>query len=761
MIIVIGWVYLILKENIIILFSSDWKRYPVAIIDTLTKNKSFLRLAAVYREMGIENHAFVLALLNPLLQGVDPFDPNLTIEQKGMIALECRENPWYFLREVARVPGEGTNIATMFDANRANIAIWWCFFNHITSILIQPRQTGKSYAIDTLDVLLMNIVCQKTKINLLTKDETLRRKNIQQIKDISAELPKYLQQRTKSDTNNTEEITINSLGNRYTAHVPQASAKRAYNMGRGLVTSVIRIDESPFQPNIALALPALLAATGAAFDAAKKAGVPYGITLTTTAGKKDDKDGKYIFNLMSEAAIWTERFLDAKNLEELELLIKRNSRGGVCRINITFSHRQLGKTDAWLKEKIDTSTASGEDADRDYFNRWTSGSQTNPLPVAVLEKITKSHTGILYTDISRPHGYITHWYIPEEELHERLSNGKFVLGMDTSEASGGDDISLVLIDIETLEVIAAGTYNETNLITFSEWVCSILVTYANITAIIERRSTGGMLLDYLLLMLPQHGIDPFQRLFNRIVNEYDEYPDRYAEIKIPMGRRPSNIYVRYKTAFGFATAGTGYASRTEIYSTTLQNAAKRSCDKIRDKGLIDQITGLISKNGRIDHADGEHDDLVIGWLLCHWLLTLGKNLSFYGIDVNKVMSSIVLKTEETVIDAHKRVEQQAIRERITEIYDKLTREHDNYVCLRLEHELRLLDKQIILENGELYSLDSLIQQALETKRNKHRSYGNQQRKEVDFRSNYATGQLVNNSGMMSDMPMQLSDITRR
>lgn len=739
-----------------ILFPTDFLKYPNAIIDIHTKNKSFVRLAAVYRSMGIKNNSFMLALHNPSLQGVDPFDyDNLSLEQMADIAVECAQNPWYFFRECARAPGLGSSTPTPFEANRGNIAAFWCFFNHIMFILIQIRQTGKSFSIDTLMALLLNIVCEQTQINLLTKDDTLRRKNIERLKEIISEMPKYLQQKTRDDANNTEEITVRALKNAYTAHVPQASPKRAYNMGRGLTSPIFQIDEGPFQTNISIALPAALAATGAAVDAAKKAGTPYGTIITTTAGKKDDRDGRFIFNLMSDCAVWTEKFFDAPDLENLEKMIKRNSRTGVCRINITLNHQQLGKTDAWLKEKLDESLQTGDDANRDYFNMWTSGSQSSPLPIAILEKIARSHMQVLHTDISIPSGYITRWYIPEEEIHQRLSNGKFVLGMDTSEASGGDDISLIIVDIETLEVLAAGTYNETNLITFSEWVCSILVTFKNITAIIERRSTGAMLLDYLLLMLPQHGIDPFQRLFNRVVNEYDENRERYKEIQQPMNRRSSDIYIRYKKTFGFATSSTGYASRTEIYSTTLQNAAKRSCDKVRDKSLIDQITGLITKNGRIDHEVGEHDDLVIGWLLIHWLLSHGKNLSFYGIDIKRVMSNITNKIEESADVVSNRLEQQAIRERIEFIYEKLSKEQDEYVCNRLEHELRTLDRQIILESGELYSLDSLIQQAKEKKQSKRRSYQSQ---DYSYQANYAPNRLAASNGVLSDRPLTMSEL---
>jgi hypothetical protein len=735
-----------------ILFAEDWAKYPTAFPDLSTRNTSFVRLASVYRSMGIENHAFILALVNKDLVGVDPFDPNLTLEQMGAIALESKINPWYFFREVARVPGKGTSRAVYLEANRGNICLFWCFFNHIMIFLIQIRQTGKSLSTDILMNLLLNLVCENTDINLLTKDDVLRRKNIERIKEIGLELPIYLQMKTRDDANNGEEVTIVARKNNYTTHVPQASEKRAINMGRGLTSAIFHVDEPPFQINIDKSLGVALGSTGAAVDAAKIEGTPYGTIFTTTAGKKDSREGAFIYKLLCDSAVWNERFLDAPNLVELEKQIRVNSRGRVCRINATFNHRQLGKTDAWLKEKIDESLQSGEECDRDFFNVWTSGNMSNPLSVNILEQIAASAVSDYHIDISKPNGYITRWYIPENEIERRMANCKTVLGMDTSEASGGDDISFILVDVETLEVLAAGTYNETNLFTFAEWVCSVLVKYENITAIIERRSTGAMLLDYLLLFLPQYGIDPFKRLFNRVVNEYDEEPTRWKEIRQPMNRRSSDIYVRYKKTFGFATAGAGYASRTELYSTTLQNAAKRAATKIRDKPLIDQITGLITKNGRIDHEQGEHDDLVIGWLLCNWLLTLGKNLSHYGIDTSRVMSGIATKSTETYAETSRRYEQDQIRLTIEGIYNQLATEDDDYICMRLEHDLRVLDSKIILEQGETYSIDNLIKQAKESKRSKRRLNG------ASYQAGRFNTMHDNDMGAYSDRPLNSSNL---
>lgn len=692
-----------------ILFAKDWALHPEAIVDLKTKNTSFVRMASVLRSMGVRNHAFPLALYDASLQGVDPFDyPNLTLEQQLRIALECRNNSWYYFREIARAPAIGGTESTPFELNRGNTALIWLFFNHIMQILIQPRQTGKSFGTDSLMNLLLNVVCTNTKINLLTKDDTLRRANIQRLKDIATELPLYLQQRGPTDANNTEEITINSLGNRYTTHVPQMSPKRAINMGRGLTTSIFHIDEGPFQPNIAISLPAALAAMGAATDKAAAEGAPYGTILTTTAGKKDDKDGRFIYDMLMESAIWTEQFLDAKDPTDLENMIRRNSRTGKLRVSCVFNHRQLGKTDDWLRRKLEESVQSGDDANRDYFNMWTAGSQTNPLPIHILEAIRGSAREVKFTEISPMGGYITRWYINEDEIEKRMSEGHYILGMDTSEASGGDDISLILVDTVTLELVASGTYNETNLIMFSQWVASWFARFRNFTAIIERRSTGATLIDYLLIRLPEMGIDPFKRLFNMIVHERDEQVDRYKEITVPMGRRDPSVYVRFKKAFGYATSGSGVTSRTALYAVVLRMATNKAASKIYDKTLIDQITGLITKNGRIDHEDGAHDDMVIGWLLCMWFIMQGVNLSHYGIDTTKLMSQASQVVElDPVVIAHKQYQQQ-LRDKLESLNDQLAASNDDYISMKIEHQMRSLMAHIVIEDNDVFSVDEMI-----------------------------------------------------
>ncbi len=673
-------------------------------------------MARVLKALGVKNHMFHLCLYNPYLREVDPHSPNISPEEILMVVEECRINFWYYLREVARAPGQSGAPARPVEANRGNLALFWCFFNHVMTLLIQIRQTGKSFNVDLLGAYLMQIRCSNTQINLLTKDETLRRANIQRLKDIMDALPSYLDSRTKKDANNTELITVKDRGNLYQGHLPQASEKLAGNVGRGLTSPIFFVDEPPFQANIQEALPAALAAGGAARDIAEANDEPYGTILTTTAGKKDTKEGKYFYNnILAGMAEWSEKFYDCADRKALKDVLMVNSRDREYRVNITMNHQQLGKTDEWLAKKIGESVASGEAADRDYFNRWTAGTTTNPLSIQTLERIRASQREPVHIETSNPGSYVVRWFIPEDQIEKRMSSSKYVVVLDTSEASGGDDISLRCTDIYTGEMVATGTYNETNIITFCEWVATWLTRWDTTTLLPERRSTGVTLIDMLLLILPSKGVDPFERIFNRIVNEYDEMPDRYKEISEPMWRRDGEIYTRNKKVFGFATSSSGLTSRSELYGSTLHQAAKQVGHLVADKTTIDQIASLIIKNGRVDHPAGEHDDMVISWILTHWFMTKARNLQHYGIQPSSVLKD--LRHQQTVdpVNLYKNSVQQKLRERIEFISNAFQKENDEFIARRYEQELRYLYSRLELQENEKVSVDELIAKTKEEK----------------------------------------------
>lgn len=701
-----------------ILFAQDWGKYPNAIIDYETSNESFLRLAALYRDMGIKNHAFILQLHNRDLQNVNPYSPDLTIDQMISIGIECKLNPFYFFRECIRSPMGTPDYPIKFRANRGNMALFWLFFNHITTCLIQIRQTGKSFSADVLMTLLLNIMCTKTTINLLTKDDTLRTSNLERLKNIELELPPYLKQRNKSDLGNTEELTIKSLGNNYKGHLPNRSPKLALNVGRGLTSAIFQVDELAFFANIEISLPAALAAGTAARDMAKIKNEPYGTIFTTTAGKIDDRDGSYAFRLVNNSAIWTEKFFDCKEEKDLALTVRRNSTTGELRVNCTFNHTQLGYTDEWLKIQLEDSLSTGEDADRDFFNIWTNSTASSPIPRDLADNIRNSQINDPYMDVTKPYGYILRWYLKESEIESFMQTKKISMGLDTSDAIGRDDIALEMRDVANGDIIASGNFNETNLITFSEWLCNLLIQYTNITLIIERRSSGSTIIDYLLLMLPTKGVDPFTRIFNKVVQEAEEFPERWKEVNKPLYMKTPDLFTKYKKYFGFATSGTGYTSRTELYSTTLLTACKYTSNGVRDVKTINQLLALEVKNGRIDHNSSGNDDLCIAWLLSYWLIGSGKNLNYYGINQKEILSKNNLKiVENNPVAVYENDRAAKIKNEIEVVSEKIKNEKDHIMISRYESILRSLVNQLPETDQQILSVEELIK-TLKDSRNK-------------------------------------------
>jgi hypothetical protein len=203
-----------------VLFLKDWKKSK-AIPDFKTTNTSFLRLSGVYKVMGVKNHLFLLALHDKSLQGVNPFSEDLTPIEKFKIIREVWANPWYYFREIARAPAKSGGAPIRLTANRGNIALFWSFYNHLTVLLIQPRQTGKSFNTDILMTGTINWHTRDTKVLLFTKDAALRDANIDRLKGISDTLPDYLRTMTKKDADNKESLTIKAVNNEYITAVGQ------------------------------------------------------------------------------------------------------------------------------------------------------------------------------------------------------------------------------------------------------------------------------------------------------------------------------------------------------------------------------------------------------------------------------------------------------------------------------------------------------------------------------------------------------------
>lgn len=711
-----------------ILFKEDWAKYPEAVIHVETKNKSFLKLASVYKKMGVENHAFMLALHDPALRNVDPHDmDNITDDIMHRVAAECKINPWYFFREVLKAPPIAGRSSIPFQAKRSNMATYWLFFNHIMCYLIQLRQTGKSFGTYGLQRYLLNIACEDTEINHFTKDDKLKVETISKVKAFNKELPPYLRLESKTDSRNKESVDVTILNNKLTTHIMQSSKIAARNLGRGLTSPIFFFDEIAFFINNFLTLPAALAAAGDAVDSAKQAGAPYGTIFMTTAGFLNTPHGEYAHSLFESGMKFTEKLFDAKNIDDLETIIKRNSRssatgGKIKLVSMEFNHRQLGYTDEWLRDKMASALSDGENAESDYLNIWQTGSDSAPLPPEMLNILKDSSTEPIFTEITNG-GFVIRWYITEEEVAYLKKNTFVVIGLDTSDAVGKDDIAMCIRDVRTGKTVGVGIFNEVNIIVFAEWLSNLAIEIVHSVLVIERRSTGVTIIDHLLRFLPANGVDPFKKIFNWVVDDFGAHPKRFEEIDMPMNRRHITIYDKYRPLFGYATSGSGRSSRDNLYGRSLLASVKYTGHVAHDKELVGQITSLITKNGRIDHAAGSNDDIVIAWLLTYWFLVYAKNIGYYGIQPRSVLSVVVSKLESYKggeADEIHRAEQEELKLAIEALFEKLRKEGNDHKAYVISNKIKHLSKDLDRKMIVSFNVDAALEEIEENRKENNR-----------------------------------------
>lgn len=672
----------------------------------------------ILSDMGIRNHLWPLALINPDLKYVNPHDyENLTFEEKAMINEECFVNPWYYFRECGRVPIDGSLIPSKIRATRGHIALWWCYFNHVTTFLIMPRQCGKSVGMASLDRYLLNFGMVNSSIHLLTKEDSLRRNDIERIKKFENVLPPYLRRgNKKTDPDNQENVFINANGNGYYSHVPRNDLDSAYKVGRGFTSANVRIDEFAYIKFLQASLTTIISTTNAAFANARENNSHHGIILSTTAGKKDQRDGKFAYDILTRSFPFTDTIYDCKNWDELKATVEASSTNGFA-INCTFSHRQVGLTDEEHYFNVKKAMISKEDADRDYFNIWTSGSMGSPLSSDQLDAIRASQREKWWPEIDpNPNTrYLTKWYV-EPSIRERImAEGNVALGVDTSDAGGKDEIALQYVDLTTLELLGTSYINMTNLAEFGLYLYNRLQQYPKLTLIMERKSSAATILDHILKLFRVNGQNAFKRIFNRIVQEADKYREVYEDIRLGNKTAIANYYTVHKAAFGFSTAGSGEYARSILYGQVLQNAVRHSMDRVNDGKTIDQIMTLEIKNDRVDHPKGLHDDGVIAWLLPHWLAQFGNNLHYYGIDTNAMMSKTLI-ARSSLASSKVNQEQNLLKEQIEILVEALSKTKDPILSIRLANQIRALSEKVVSTDEEVFSITDMMKKIREGKR---------------------------------------------
>lgn len=694
------------RKLMTILFEKDFieNGRPKVILDTSTTNISFLKMSRILQLLGIKNHKFMLTLYDEKLLGVDPYkldevtDP--TGEMRKRVAIEAKLNYWYYLRELARISVSGTD-PVPFILNRANLATSWLFFNHIDTILVQPRQTGKTILASAIMAYVYGISGRNLSIGSLVHESQLLQSNVQTLKNIVSNLPPYMYFKSARDTDNKEGLRYDALNNRYLPRIGSKEKAAARKIGRGGTIPIWHFDEFSYISNIEITYSVVINSTSQAIELAKKYEQPYGNLITTTAGDPNTVSGKFALDMLNDAMKFNEKLYDCKDYEDLKEFILSNSNNNIApMVNCTFNYRQLGYSDEWFAERVERAKSTPDEIARDFLCVWKTTS-SNPIIDKQLMHEIERHRQVEPNYVEQVDSYLINWYI-DRNMVEEYRHKSFVVGMDTSDLIGRDYTTFVAIDPYNLAVICTFRCNVSVITQIGLFVFNFLNRFRKAVWIPERKSSGAAIIDIVMSGMLKNGMNPFRRIFNYIVQEkaFDQYSgidiDDYEDL----------AKSTYRSKVGFMTTG---KSRNYLFKNILTSSASISFDKIRDTTIINELSGLTKTDeGRIDHKTGHHDDTVIAWLLACFLIIEGKNLNYYGLKTSEVLRGIDVTTGKK-FDADKMERQKALRDEMNDLANRLKSAKNEIIKEAIIQKLTALQKRIDPEyvSSSPYSVDLL------------------------------------------------------
>lgn len=522
----------------------------------------------------------------------------------------------------------------------------------------------------------------KYSIGMLTHNSKLVRDNVKRMKTIRDALPPYLINQSKDDVDNKEGLSYAAFGNEYKTYIGVKDRAAADNVGRGATSPMLHVDEIGFIANIKITFEVIMGSTNQARENAKRNGQIYGNIYTTTAADPMTESGRYAFEFIDSAMPFTEKLYDSTDRADAKRIIDSNSKNGV--VNGTFSYRMLGKTDEWFYETIRRNNVSPDGVLRDYLNQWISAAKNPILRKDSLQKMNESKMAPTFTEMFNE--FVVSWYIPKDIALSRTFRTKpLILGMDSAEGVGRDFTAFVCIDPKDLSVVFTFRCNDANTQKIALLAARFLFEFPRMIFCPERKNTGVGITDSVTDSLRSRGLNPFQRIFNGIVqekglkegNRYDPYDASLAD----------TFACRKK--IGFMTTG---VTRNVLYQQILQRVANLAADRVRDINLVNEMGALQHINNRIDHTQGNHDDTAIAYLLACYVVLEGRNLHYYGLTSDDIMSP--QEASATKNDVLYLKGQIALRRRIREIEEKITKTSNETLIRALECQARQLRTQI-------------------------------------------------------------------
>jgi hypothetical protein len=614
-----------------------------------TKNASFLLTAKELKELGIKTWYQCLEVKYPELgvQDLDPYDPNLSAEDYSRILKECKDNPWFFFREVTRIPVRGVGSLPLY-LHRAGHAAIWCFLHSIDFELVQPRQTYKTTVITAIMSYAMLFEYQNANIPYMHQTEKRCEENIEILRDYIYELPKYM----NPWANQKRPPGTHSLS--YDAHkvgISVMTAKKresdAANTTRGYSLFIWFIDECEFIPFMKEVINGANPTIVQARITAKQMGVHSCLMYASTPGNLETDEGRNWQQILDNLPVFTESFYD-KTDEELEFMKSvpkpDEDRKAITMVYIEFNHVQLRKDAEWLRQQYYEAKQKNtiDEYRRGVLLQRYRGDGTVLFKQEDIDYIVEHVREPDYKIklLGKYDLYVYKHPINNIDMTSQYqyfdTQIPYLIGNDIAAGGDGDNTTFVIVHPYTLQVVGELMSPYIGALDHMRLVTSLAKLIPRGIFCPETNSIGKTFVDFVQESSLEARIyhDPQLDISKNAIRKDDP-------IEVVMKRK-----AKQKQYIG--TYVTPTVRKNMIDLLIRQVADYRHL--LNTKYLVEDIVNLVrKKNGKVEAADGCHDDMVMGYLHALYVLTYGKDLTRFGI--NKELCSF-----EKVYDVLKQYE---------------------------------------------------------------------------------------------------------
>lgn len=301
----------------------------------LTNNESFIKVANDLKSKNVNNHSFMLQTLNERLIEIDPWNDKIVKDYIDDVMEECKNNFWYFAREIVRIQLDDDRVPFKLDAG--NLAMLYASLNGISSWRTNIRQCGSSTSIQ-IYLLWRMMFNENDKIALaMPHQHAVRESLIDMINRIK--LPSYLRNAYELIWRGNALIMNNSSNNEIVGIPRVTSMVHAASYARGMVKyKTLILDEAEHIKYWDELINYIRLFTD-------DTSTPVFI-FNSTFASEDIVDTIKIDNYISRMMKWYYEYYDTP-INELKDNVNNHE---VKCIYIYHDYKELGYTDDWYKE---------------------------------------------------------------------------------------------------------------------------------------------------------------------------------------------------------------------------------------------------------------------------------------------------------------------------------------------------------------------------------------------------------------------------